>query len=185
MREFAMGQLENMIIRCDRVLENPDDKEARMQLVNDYVIAYEMPVSKFTGLAIGLRGADRNNVSDSAVSMIKTSLVAYKEHLDYELELAKANGPSVTAQATSSSFAQVSMSQVIDMIEGDDGISEEAKADLQSLLAHAKKEAVKKDSGAFARIGAKVLEGVENATPGVVSGAIGILASMASAYLGR
>lgn len=45
-------------------------------------------------------------------------------------------------------------------------------------------KAIKKDSGAFAKIGARVLEGVERATPSVVSSALGYLTSLAAAYFG-
>lgn len=87
-----------------------------------------------------------------------------------------------SARATAESH--VSIYQVFDLIDSDEDLSEEDKAALQSLLTEAKKEAVGKDSGAFARIGAKVMEGIENATPGVVSGAISYLASLAATHFG-
>lgn len=179
-----MDQLSEMISRCSHVLENPDDKEARKLLVSDYVIAYEMPIAKHTGIPIGLRRADPETVEDSTIAMMRTSLRAYKEHLDHESELARASSPNVTAQATSTAIASASISQVFDLIDEDGGLTDEEKAELQSLLTEAKKEAVGNDSGAFARIGAKIMEGVENATPGVVSGVIGYLASLAAAHFG-
>lgn len=179
-----MDQLSEMITRCSHVLENPDDKEARKLLVSDYVIAYEMPIAKHTGIPIGLRRADPETVEDSTIAMMRTSLRAYKEHLDHESELARASSPNVTAQATSTAVVSVSVGQVVDLIERDGELTDDEKTALRSLLFEAKEEACKKSSGAFARIGAKIMEGIENATPGVVSGAIGYLASLAAKYFG-
>lgn len=179
-----MDQLNEMITRCTRVLENPDDKEARKMLVNDYAAAYEIPIAKYTGIRMGLRGAGAEKFEDSTISMMKTSLRAYKEHLDHERELARASSPNVTAQATSTAVVSVSINQVFDLIDEDGGLTDEEKDELRSLLTKAKEEAVGNDSGAFAKIGAKIMEGIENATPGVVSGAIGYLASLAEAYFG-
>lgn len=179
-----MDQLSEMITRCTYVLENPDDKEARKMLVNDYAAAYEIPIAKYTGIRMGLRGAGAEKFEDSTISMMKTSLRAYKEHLDHERELARASSPNVTAKATSTAVASVSVGQVVDLIERDGELTDDEKAALRSLLFEAKEEARKKSSGAFARIGAKIMEGVENAAPGVVSGAIGYLASLAAAHFG-
>lgn len=180
----SMSQLDEMIARCRHVLDNPDDKEARTHLVNDYVVAYEIPIAKHTGTRIGLTGADPEQVEDTTIAMMETALRAHKEYLDNELELARANASSVTAQATSTAVASVSINQVFDLIDADGGLSEEDKAMIQSLLTEAKKKAIKKDSGAFAKIGARVLEGVERATPSVVSSALGYLTSLAAAYFG-
>ncbi|MEF2593293.1 MAG: hypothetical protein U0M51_01950 [Eggerthellaceae bacterium] len=179
-----MDQLNEMITRCERVLANPSDKKALTCLVNDYVAAYEVNIAKYTGFLIGLRKRDPESVDDSTISMMKASLRAYKEHLDHESELARASSSNVTAQATSTAVASVSVGQVVDLIERDGELTDDEKAALRSLLFEAKEEARKKSSGAFARIGAKIMEGVENATPGVVSGAIGYLASLAAAHFG-
>ena len=81
----------------------------------------------------------------------------------------------------SSSSVHMSISQVFESVERDSGLTDEEKAELQSLLVEAKKTAASKDSGAFAKIGAKIMEGVEKATPGVVSG---VFTSLALKFLG-
>lgn len=126
-----MDQLNEMITRCTYVLENPDDKEARKMLVNDYAAAYEIPIAKYTGIRMGLRGAGAEKFEDSTISMMKTTLRAYKEHLDHERELARASSPNVTAKATSTAIASASISQVFDLIDEDGGLTDEEKAELQ------------------------------------------------------
>lgn len=90
----------------------------------------------------------------------------------------------VSADSSASSVSSSSVSAVIDLIDSDERLSEDEKAALQSLLIGAKNEARKKDSGAFAEIGAKALEGVKNATPQVVSGVLSFLASAAASAFG-
>lgn len=180
----SASQLDEMIDRCESVLANPSNKEARIRLVNDYVAAYEIPIAQRMKIPVSLRGVDPEQVEDSTISTMRTTLRAYKDHLDNEIELARAKASSITAQATSTAVASVSVNQVFDLIDADDSLSEEDKATIQSLLMEAKKNAVKEDSGAFAKIGARILEGIEKATPGVVSGALGWLASLAAKYFG-
>lgn len=91
---------------------------------------------------------------------------------------------SAESNSSASSNANASINAVFDLIDSDEGLSDEEKAKLQSLLIDAKKEAKKKDSGAFAEIGAKALEGVKNATPQVVSGVLSFLASAAARAFG-
>ena len=88
-----------------------------------------------------------------------------------------------SSSSSSESSASVSINQVFDLIDSDASLTEEEKLELQSLLIDAKKKASEKNTGAFAEIGSKILEGVANATPTVVSGAINFLSSLASAYL--
>lgn len=89
---------------------------------------------------------------------------------------------NVTSHSVASISQEISLTTVHELIDSDGGLSDEEKAYLTSLLEEAEKEAAKKNSGAFSRIGAKIMEGVENATPGVVSGAIGYLASLAAQH---
>lgn len=91
---------------------------------------------------------------------------------------------SAESNSSASSSATTNISTVIELIDSDESLSEDVKAELQSLLIDAKKEAKKKDSSAFAEIGAKALEGVKNATPQVVSGVLSFLASAAASAFG-
>ena len=88
---------------------------------------------------------------------------------------------SPSAHATSS--AAVTISQVSDAVDADPSLSEEQKAELQGLLAQAKGAAARGDSGLFARIGSKVMEGVEKATPGLVVKVIEFLLGLAAGGL--
>lgn len=90
----------------------------------------------------------------------------------------------VSADSSASSASSSSVNAVFDLIDSDERLREDEKTELQSLLIGAKKEARKKDSGAFAEIGAKALEGVKNATPQVVSGVLSFLASAAARAFG-
>lgn len=88
---------------------------------------------------------------------------------------------SPSAHATSS--ASVTISQVSDAVDADPDLSEEQKAELQGLLAQAKGAAARGDSGLFARIGSKVMEGVEKAAPGLVVKVLEFLLGLATGGL--
>ena len=95
--------------------------------------------------------------------------------------------PTVSASSSSNADAAAtsnSVTNVLWSIEADAKLSEDEKEMLKALLAEVEDEARRGESGAFARIGAKVLKGIENATPGVVAKTIGYLASVAAAHFG-
>lgn len=181
-----MTHLDEMIARCEEAIGNPDDQNARFNLLADYALGYQKVIQEESGASLDermLRIGDK--VDDATIRSMRTLLVTHKERFDRKMRLAEAGGSRITAKATSMATVSVSISQVFDLIDADSVLSEEAKATIQSLLADAKKEAVKKDCGAFAKIGAKIMEGVEKATPGVVSGVISFLASLATANFGE
>ncbi len=95
--------------------------------------------------------------------------------------------PTVSASSSSNADAAAtsnSVTNVLGSIEADAKLSEDEKKMLGALLAEVEDEAKQGGSGAFARIGARVLKGIENATPGVVAKTIGYLASVAAAHFG-
>lgn len=95
------------------------------------------------------------------------------------------NNPQFNVTTSSTSNASLDADiEIVNLIYADSNLSSEEKDALRSLLKDAESDEAKYNSGVFARIGSKIMEGVENATPGVVSGAIGYLASLAEAYFG-
>ena len=97
------------------------------------------------------------------------------------------NSPTQAVSVSSSSFSTsavtVTVSQICDAVDADPGLGEEQKAELQELLAKAKGAAAKGDSGLFARIGSKVMEGVEKATPSLVVKVLEFLLGLATGGL--
>ena len=90
---------------------------------------------------------------------------------------------SVNSSALSTSAVAVTVSQICDAVDADPGLSEEQKAELQELLVQAKGAAAKGDSSLFARIGSKVMEGVEKATPSLVVKVLEFLLGLATGGL--
>ena len=82
--------------------------------------------------------------------------------------------------ATATASATVTISQAIDAVDADPGLREEQKAELQSLLTQAKGAVAKGDKGFFARIGSKIMEGVEQAAPALIAKVLEFLASQAT-----
>lgn len=203
-----MGMIDDCIERCEEYMKQVEEHGnyfGGVKLVDEvYGAMADIPDIKkglrkfkmriYTGNCSDDRYSDVDASND--VRILYGKLKHYRDEKEHELEIAKLNAAgrganvvikdignsSATAISKSTSTTVVSLSQIIDLIDSDDFLTDEKKAELQSMIANAKKEATKKDSSAFARIGAKVIEGLENATPAVVSGALGFLYSLASQH---
>lgn len=84
------------------------------------------------------------------------------------------------SNATATANATVTISQVIDAVDADPGLSDEQKAELQSLLTQAKGAVAKGDKGLFAHIGSKIMEKVEQAAPALIVKVLEFLVSQAT-----
>lgn len=196
-----MKTADEYISRCDEAINaTPPRSSAQLKLLSDEIKAAFNP---FIANISNYRGTNPpSTYTTQDIKKLRGKLAVYRDEKSHDLDIAKLNaaqrGATViigdignsnfTSNATANSSARVdasmSISQVFESVERDSSLTDEEKAELQSLLAEAKKTATSKDSGAFARIGAKIMEGAEKAAPRVVSDALGYLASLALKFLG-
>ena len=171
-----MRTADEYIARCDEAIKNADKlRPADFEhLSNEVCCAFNPVIPKIIYYRGGLPGP--YTVED--IKQLRGKIAVYRDEKDHELEIAKLNaaarGATVilsdvgNSRAEASAAARVTISQAFDAVDADPGLSEEQKAELQGLLAQAKGAAAKGDGGLFTRIGSKVMEGVEKATPGLV-----------------
>lgn len=86
---------------------------------------------------------------------------------------------NATSSSTATAASTVTISQAIDAVDADPELSVEQKIELQSLLVQAKGAAAKGDKGLFARMGSKIMEGVEKAAPPLIVKVLEFLVSQA------
>ena len=171
-----MRTADEYIARCDGAIKNADQlKPADFErLSNEVCCAFNPVIPKISYYRGGLPGP--YTVED--IKQLRGKIAVYRDEKDHELEIAKLNaaarGATVilsdvgNSKAEASVVARVTISQAFDAVDADPDLSEEQKAELQGLLAQAKGAAAKGDGDLFARIGSKVMESVEKATPGLV-----------------
>lgn len=128
-----MSNLDDMIARCDALLDAFIRDDA-MRLVGDYALCYMKQVEELTGISI--KPCDPKLLDERTIRSIKSLLVALRESREHELELAKASGDSIVAEATAYASADISLSQTISSIWQipDSVISSDDKAELTSLI---------------------------------------------------
>ncbi len=90
------------------------------------------------------------------------------------------NVGNASSSSTATANATVTISQAIEAVDADPALSDEQKAELQNLLIQAKGAVAKGDKGLFARIGSKIMEGVEKAAPELIVKVLWFLVSQAA-----
>lgn len=86
---------------------------------------------------------------------------------------------NATSSSTATAILTVTISQAIEAVDADPELSDEQKNELQNLLTQAKGAMTKGDKGLFARIGSKIMEGVEKAAPQLTVKVLEFLVSQA------
>lgn len=187
-----MSTVDEFIARCDEVIAHPEDFDQRMlaDLSKEICASFNhvIPhISSYRGMHINGE-VPPYTVQD--IRKLRGKLAVYRDEEERKLEVARLNAAAANVKvdvdnsnsnaATANANATVTVSQAIDAVDADPGLSEEQKAELQSLLTQAKGAVAKGDKGLFARIGSKILEGVEQAAPALIVKALEFLASQAT-----
>ena len=190
-----MTALDEYIARGERFLsgEGDDDAKDLVRLLCAAIASqdptYKHGLSLYRGTVNGYpRYTDDDARKD--VERIVAKMKVLRDEKEHDLEVARLNaaaaGVSVAVDnsnsnvATATASATVTISQAIDAVDADPGLREEQKAELQSLLTQAKGAVAKGDKGFFARIGSKIMEGVEQAAPALIAKVLEFLASQAT-----
>ena len=189
-----MSAVDDYIARCDLAIAHATDLEPAYfeQLSREICSAFNLAIPNISSYREGADGP--YSVDD--IKMLRWKLSVYRDESEHELTIAKLNaaarGATVViknvgnnssiahADSTATANAAVTISQAIDAVDADPGLSEEQKAELQNLLAQAKGAVAKGDKGLFARIGSKIMEGVEQAAPALIAKVLEFLASQAT-----
>ncbi len=184
-----MSAVDEFIARCDEVIADHRGMTAGdfHDLAREIVVAFNPFIENISHYRAG-RSAEAYSVRD--IRELRGKLAVYRDEREHELEVARLNadaaGTSLSVSnsnssvATATANAAVTISQAIDAVDADPGLSEEQKAELQNLLTQAKGAVAKGDTGLFARIGSKIMEGVEQAAPALIAKVLEFLASQAT-----
>ncbi len=203
----ATDAVDRYISRIDEELERGRVCKSSADLVRDIVGLFSADVPNIKhGLdryrqRVWVPGMPADKVDDlHDLRLLKEKLLMHRDRIDEgdpspssgqtpptPVSISINSNPTQTVSVSSSSFSTsaitVTVSQVCDAVDADPGLSEEQKAELQELLVQAKGAAAKGDSGLFSRIGSKVMEGVEKATPGLVVKVLEFLLGLATGGL--
>lgn len=189
-----MSVVDDYIARCDLAIAHATDLEPAYfeQLSREICSAFNPAIPNISNY----REDPTGPYSVDDIKMLRGRLSVYRDEREHELTIAKLNaaarGATVViknvgnnssvahAGSAATATATTTISQAIDAVDADPGLSEEQKAELQSLLTQAKGAVAKDDKGLFARIGSKVMEGVEQATPALIAKVLEFLASQAT-----
>lgn len=127
------------------------------------------------------------------VEVLVAKMRALRDRREHELEVAKLNaaarGATVilsdvgNSRSEASAVVSVTISQVSEAVDAEPGLTDAQKSELQELLAQAKGAAARGDRGLFSRIGSKLMEGVEKATPGLIVKVLEFLLGLATGGL--
>lgn len=151
-----MGQLEDLITRCDDALENREqyvtdkrEKSMRRGIYQDYYDCYAKEINQLTGKVVFVDRAQPIKKTD--IEDIRKLLLVLQERREYELAVSQANAGVVNVSNSSFSTAIASMSvdfkQTIENIEQlpDDDLSEDDKDTLLGMLSRLETADEKKD----------------------------------------
>lgn len=187
-----MSTVDEFIARCDEVIAHPEDFDQRMlaDLSKEICASFNhvIPhISRFRGMHIN---GEVPPYTAQDIRKLRGKLAVYRDEMDHKLEIARLNAAaagvnvsvdnSSSSVATATANATITISQAIDAVDSDPGLSDEQKAELQSLLTQAKGAVAKGDKGLFARIGSKIMEGVEQAAPALIMKVLEFLVSQAT-----
>lgn len=195
-----MREIDRCIRECERFIERVESTQnirGAVQLVNEVYGAMASVPNIKSGLRRFTR-VTRNSKpygdADAAldIRVLAGKLRAHRDSLDHELEIerlrAAQRGATIVlsdvgnSSSMSSSEAkatvEVTLSQTIDAVEKDQGLSEKQKSELESLLAQAKDAATKGDKGFFARAGEAIMGKVADATPDLIHAVLKFLLSL-------
>lgn len=187
-----MSTVDDFIARCDEIISRPKDLDQRMlaDLSSEICASFNhvIPnISRYRGMHIDGK-VPPYTVND--IRKLRGKLAVYRDERNHELEVAKLNAAaagvnvsvdnSSSSVATANATATVTVAQAIDAVDADPALSDEQKAELQNLLTQAKGAVAKGDKGLFARIGSKIMEGVEKAAPALIVKVLGFLVSQAA-----
>lgn len=184
-----MHHLGSLIKRIDGVLGKGNlDKETFVDLYMQFEL-YLKRIKNLTGISpdfasyrIEIIQPQTEGELKQVLSIVRNALATLQENYEHELAVAQAGATNNTATANAQATAsvQITISQAVEAVDADPGLSDRQKAELRELLAKAKGAAAKGDKGLFARIGSKIIEGVEQAAPSLIAKALEFLASQAT-----
>lgn len=136
-----MGQLEELICRCEQALESEEDyprdgetRAERKRILEDYTNCYARVIYEQTHSLVEV---DRSrHVSLHDLRDIRNLLRAYQERLEHEVTVSGASGTSVSAVATASASVQASFENAMSQMWSlpDDAITVEQKQELAKML---------------------------------------------------
>lgn len=177
-----MSTVDEFIARCDEVIARPEDFDQRMlaDLSKEICASFNhvIPhISRYRGMHIN---GEVPPYTAQDIRKLRGKLAVYRDEKEHELEVARLNAAAAgvnvavdnsssnVATATANATVTVTVSQAIEAVDADPVLSDEQKAEVQNLLTQAKGAVAKGDKGLFARIGSKILEGVEQAAPALI-----------------
>lgn len=140
-----MGQLDELIARCDNALENCgqfpkniNEKSIRRGIYQDYRNCYAKEINQLTGKAVFVEIT--HSVKKIDIEDIRKLLLVLRERRDHELAVAQANAGMVNVSNSSSNIAiasaNVDFQQTIEKVEQipNDELSEDDKDALLGML---------------------------------------------------
>lgn len=140
-----MGQLEELIARCER-LEEGLTQEERMNIVADYCVGYMEQAFKLNNVKLSLPDSPKD-IDDRSIKSIRTSLKALKEHRDHELAVANAGASQANMSMTQTATTTITFSQTMSAMWSipDNVLDMQRKETLEKMLKEL--EESKKDGG--------------------------------------
>ncbi|THG38188.1 hypothetical protein [Adlercreutzia caecimuris] len=108
-----MGQLEDLILKCDRAFSE-DDQSMMREICTQYMFGYDKQVTALTSWSYD----EMSEEIKERLKEIRSGLAALQEKRDYDLALAKASSSSVstTANATASVSVKASFSNTMSQL---------------------------------------------------------------------
>ncbi|MBM6784445.1 hypothetical protein H6A08_08785 [Enorma massiliensis] len=192
-----MTTLDECIARGERFLagEGDDGAKALVNLLCGAIASldpsYKKGLARYRATVNGyLPYTDGDARRD--VEILVSKMKVLRDEKAHEMAIAKLNAAAkgatiiiqdvgnASSNSTATANATVTISQAIEAVDADPALSDEQKAELQNLLIQAKGAVAKGDKGLFARIGSKIMEGVEKAAPELIVKVLGFLVSQAA-----
>lgn len=105
-----MGQLEELISRCDHIEEGLG-KEERCSIINAFVYGYERQIRELSGSS-PVVSLD-SDIDDETLESVSAALKALKEHRDHELAVANAGSAQANMSMTQTLTTTITFSQTM------------------------------------------------------------------------